>query len=201
MRDFLRIAIDSDGILSDFNGHWASVAERVLKRAVIPCNRDYHLKTRFNLSKDEYNAVWERFNHAVEWGNVPLYAHASELVYALEDMGAQVYVVTSIREEFLQARIESYSGLFHPSRVLAADIRQAHNAKHSILTKIGAIAMLDDHTKNANAAVGAVLSSFLLDLGYTDLPPPIPEVTVIDDPMDYPEILRESFLRGCPYAG
>ncbi|MDD5279534.1 HAD family hydrolase [Acidithiobacillus sp.] len=189
------VALDIDGILLDFEGHWTDCARRVLDWPDLKkLNESYQLHDRYGLPKADAHHVWDTFHHEVQWANVPLYDHARDLVYALEDMGCQVWAVTSIRAEFHQARVDSLCGLLPVGRVICVDPHHAPIEKVAALHRIGAVAFLDDHPDNANAAASVVGLSALLDRRYTGLEVPTSDVVVIDDPMDYP-VLVETMLR------
>jgi hypothetical protein len=116
------------------------------------------------------------------------------MVYALEDMGCQVWAVTSIRAEFYQARVDSLCGLLPAGRVICVNPAHAPTEKAATLQRVGALAFLDDQSDNANAVASVVGLSALLDRHYTGLEAPASDVVVIDDPMDYP-VLVETMLR------
>jgi hypothetical protein len=188
------VALDVDGILCNFDGHWASCARRVLEwPELIKLNEAYHLHEHYGISKAEAHHVWDTFHHEVEWANVPLYNHARDLVYALEDVNCQVWAVTSIRAEFHQARVGSLCGLLPAGRVICVNPAHAPTEKTAALQRIGAVAFLDDQPGNANAVARVVGLSALLDRRYTGLEAPTRDVVVIDDPMDYP-VLVETML-------
>ena len=189
------VALDIDGILCDFEGHWANCARRALDWPDLEkLNEAYHLHDRYGIPKADAYQVWDIFHHEVEWANVPLYDHARDLVYALEDMGCQVWAVTSIGAEFHQARVDSLCGLLPAGRVICVYPAHASTGKAVALQHIGAVAFLDDQADNANAATTVVGLSVLLDRRYTGLEAPTSDVVVIDDPMDYP-VLVETMLR------
>ncbi len=189
------VALDIDGILLDFEGHWTNCARRILDWPDLKkLNEAYHLHDRYGISKADAHRVWDRFHHKVEWANVPLYDHARDLVYALEDMGCQVWAVTSIRAEFHQARVDSLCGLLPAGRVICVNPHHAPTEKGAALRRIDAVAFLDDLPDNANAALSVVRLSVLLDRCYQGLEAPEYGVTVIDDAMDFP-VLVETMLE------
>ncbi|MHB1632483.1 MAG: hypothetical protein ACYCQL_09775, partial [Acidithiobacillus sp.] len=156
------------------------------------------LRTRYALTGQEYDAVWCAF-HEDRWADMPLYDHASELVLALEDMGCTVWAVTMINERHEAARAESLGGLIPAGRIVCVGHAAHASAKANVLRDLGAVAFLDDHPANANAAaasmaLGAAGLSVLLDRGYRGLEAPEYGVTVIDDVMDFP-VLVESLLK------
>ena len=189
------VALDIDGVLCDFDQHWMDYARRVLDWSGIRrLNDAYHLHDRYGITRSDAKRVWGTFNNEVAWANVPFYAHTPDLVYALEDLGCQVWAVTSIRDEFHQARVNSLCGLLPAGRVVCVNSLRAPAEKAAALQRIGALAFLDDQPDNANAAAAVVHLSALLDRRYAGLETPTSDVGVIDDPMDYP-VLVETLLQ------
>ena len=198
------VALDVDGILTNFDAHWRQCAERVLERDIPQVSEDHCLQKRYALTRKEYDSVWDAY-HADEWRRTTLYDHATELVLAMEDLGGTVWAVTSIDERHRAARAESLAGLIPVGRIVCVgfapgtDHAAPASAKADVLRDLGAVAFLDDHPANVNAAaasmaLGAAGLSVLLDRGYHGLEAPEYGVTVIDDPMDFP-VLVETFLR------
>ena len=198
MNAFRVAALDVDGVLGDFETHWRECAEEVLGRPMRKANEQHSMGSRYGLTNKEVDAVWRAF-HATEWGSVPLYDHASELVLGLEDLGCTVWAVTSIDMQHRAARAESLAGLIPAGRIVCVGHAAHASAKANVLRDLGAVAFLDDHPANANAAaasmaLGAAGLSVLLDRGYHGLEAPEYRVTVIDDPMDFP-VLVENLLK------
>ena len=193
MNAFRVAALDVDGVLGDFEKHWRECAEEVLGRPMRKANEQHSMGGRYGLANKELDAVWRAF-HATEWGSVPLYDHASELVLALEDLGCTVWAVTSIDERHRAARAESLAGLIPDGRIVCVGDNAPASAKVAVLRDLGAVAFLEDHPANANAALGTVSLSVLLDRGYLGLEAPEYGVTVIDDVMDFP-VLVENLLK------
>ena len=187
------IALDVDGVLGDFEAHWRECAEEVLGRSLPKVNEQHGMGIRYGLTNREVDAVWQAF-HATEWASLPLYSHASELVLALEDLGCTVWAVTSIDVRHRAARAESLAGLIPAGRIVCVGHAAPANAKAAVIRDMGAVAFLDDHPANTNAAIGSVPLSVLLDRGYHGLEAPEYGVTVIDDPMDFP-VLVENLLK------
>ena len=172
------VALDVDGVLADFDGHWRQCAELVLGLVVPQVHEDHQLRTRYGLNRQECDAVWRDY-HDDEWSRLPLYAHAADLVYALEDLGCQVWAVTSIDVRHRAALAESLSGLIPAGRIVCVGHAASASAKADVLRDLGAVAFLDDHPANINAAMYAVNLSVLLDRGYHGLEATEYGVTVI----------------------
>lgn len=187
------IALDVDGIFTNFDAHWRQCAERELGRPLPQVSHDHSMRERYALTRAEYDAVWAAY-HADEWHRLPLYTYAADLVYALEDLGCTVWAVTSIDVRHRAARAESLVGLIPAGRIVCVGHAAPASAKANVLRDLGAVAFLDDHPANANAAINVVSLPVLLDRGYEGLEPPEYGVTVIDDAMDFP-VLVEQLLR------
>ena len=193
------IALDVDGVLTDFDAHWRQCAEHTLGRAIPQINEDHQLRTRYGLTWQECDAVWRNY-HDDEWFRLPLYNHAADLIYALEDLGCTVWAVTSIDVQHRVARAESLAGLIPSGRIICVGHAAPASAKDNVLRDLGAVAFLDDHPANASRAaasmaVSSVLLSVLLDRGYKGLEAPDHGVTVIDDPMDFPVLVEQLLWR------
>lgn len=194
MNAFRVIALDVDGVLGNFEAHWRECAEEVLGRSMRKTNEQHSMGSRYGLTNKEVDAVWRAF-HATEWDSVPLYDHATELVLALEDLGCSVWAVTSIDVQHRAARAESLVGLIPAGRIVCVGHAAHASAKANVLRDLGAVAFLDDHPTNANAALGVVSLPVLLDRGYHGLEAPEYGVTVIDDPMDFPVLVEQLLKR------
>ena len=198
MKDAPIVALDVDGVLGDFESHWVACAKEIFGRSVVKVNEQHNLGDRYGLTRQEVNAVWRAFHgdgQDSRWGTLPLYDHAYRLVYALEDLGCRVWAVTSIDPRHARARAKSLAGLIPEKRVVCVGHAAHADEKADVLHQLGAVAFLDDHPANANAALGTVLLSALLDRGYEGLEPPRYRVTVIDDPMDFPVLVEELLKR------
>ena len=194
------VALDVDGVLGDFETHWRECAEEVLCRSMLKVNEQHSMGLRYGLSNKEVDAVWRVF-HEDRWADLPLYDHASELVLALEDLGCTVWAVTMINERHEAARAESLGGLIPAGRIVCVGDNAPASAKVAVLRDLGAVAFLEDHPANANAALGTVSLSVLLDRGYLGLEAPEYGVTVIDDPMDFPVLVEQLLKRTGLAAG
>ena len=188
------VALDVDGIVTDFDGHWRQCAEHLLGRPLPQVSHDHSMCARYALTRTEYDAVWAAY-HADEWHRLPLYPHAAELVLALEDLGCAVWAVTSIDVRHRAARAESLSGLIPAGRIVCVGHAAPASAKADVLQDLGAVAFLDDHPANVNAALGVVSLPVLLDRGYHGLEATEYGVTVIDDPMDFPVLVEQVLQR------
>ncbi len=188
------VALDVDGVLADFDAHWRQCAEHTLGRAIPQINKNHQLRTRYGLNQQECDAVWRAY-HDDEWSRLPLYVHAADLIYALEDLGCTVWAVTSIGVRHWESRARSLHGLIPAKRILCVGHAASASEKADVLHYLNAVAFLDDHPDNASRAVNSVLLSVLLDRGYKGLEAPDHGVTVIDDPMDFTVLVEQLLGR------
>lgn len=193
MKPQYNVALDVDQVLVDFDNHWRQCAEEVLGREVRRQGPHFHLQARYGLSESECRRVWDAFRES-EWPRIPVYCHAADLVYALEDLGCTVWAVSSIDDCHHAERAASLAGLIPAARIVCVGQAAHPGEKADVLRHLGAVAFLDDHPANANAAADVVNLSAMLNRGYEGLEAPEYGVTVIDDPMDFP-VLVEQLLR------
>ena len=153
---------------------------------------EHNLGLRYGLTGKEFDDVWRAF-HEEQWARLPLYDHAHDLVYSLEDMGCEIWAVTSINPDFTESRAVSLDGFIPAGRILCVGYNAPAMAKVQAIRQLGAVAFLDDHPVNINSAVGHTLLPTLL---YQGVETPEPDmVTVIDDAMDFPVLVEEMLRR------
>ena len=92
----MRIAIDGDQVLFDFDGAWRKIAEDVLGRPMPPPKRSYHLIARYSLTMSEYHEVWAGFNAIGMWRRCPAIPQSMETVRMWRDHGCEVVVVSAL---------------------------------------------------------------------------------------------------------
>ena len=188
------VVLDVDGVLGDFDTHWRECAEEVLGRPMLKVNEQHGMGLRYGLSRNDVDAVWDAFHHS-KWADLPLYDHASELVLALESLGCEVWAVTGIDRRHQSARIANLAELIPADRIVCVGHNAPANAKADALRDLRAVAFLDDHPANANAALHAVNLPVLLDRGYHGVETPEYGVTVIDDALDFPVLVEQLLKR------
>lgn len=92
----MKIALDADGVLFDFDQSWRLCAQRVLGRdlpTVAPC---HDLEKRFGLQKGEVHKVWSVWNMTHGWRRVIPIVPAIEATLAALDMGHEIFVVSRL---------------------------------------------------------------------------------------------------------
>jgi hypothetical protein len=66
----VKIALDADGVLSDFDKSWRLCAEQVLSRTLPMVASRYDLADRYGLTKSEIHIVWTVWNNTRGWCRV-----------------------------------------------------------------------------------------------------------------------------------
>jgi len=180
------VALDADGVLVDFDQHWRKAAESAIKRPLVKLQDVHDFRDRYGLSREEYHAAWGRFNAMGGWADIPVYAHTEVLVAGLRHQGLHPMVLTSIPEKYAAQRRQNLKQWFAPEDIhCVGNSPQAPAMKAQMLRKWQALAFLDDHPENTNVSVDSVPLCVMLDRKYRDLPEPVHEVAVIDDPLDF----------------
>lgn len=192
MTNATRVGLDADGILCDLETAWQTHAEQILGRPIPKVSNHYAFTKRLGITSSEEVQVWASF--ARQWSHVPMYDHAHKLVYGLEDLGCEVFVITAIHPRHHRARALSLLDLIPEDHVICVHHEDMAAGKAAVLERLEATAFLDDHPGNVNAAMHRIALPVWMDHGYQGLEAPIDGVTVINDVLDFP-MLVEQFLR------
>ena len=92
----MKIALDADGVLFDFQKSWRLCAERVLKKSLSEMGDAYDLGIRYGLSKTEVHKVWTVWNGTASWRRVLPIVPAVEVVLMALDFGHEITVVSCL---------------------------------------------------------------------------------------------------------
>lgn len=188
-----KIALDGDGVLLDFDRHFQRHMEYKLGRKLPVLSKNFQVSERYgvvgfwnDLAQDE-----------VFWSGMPLLPDAKNLIYALEDMGFEVWVVTAIGEEQRRSRAISLSGLVPNGRIVCAGWTATPQDKANILQDLGAIGFLDDqweHVLHADMLPKMQCARYYC-CGEYDMGEVPDAVGVVDDVMDFPVALEASMRK------
>ncbi|MBU2846699.1 hypothetical protein HF923_12945 [Acidithiobacillus ferriphilus] len=92
----MRIAIDADQVLFDFDAAWRMTAGQVLGRPMPKPAPTYHLMVRYGLTTSEYHKVWAGFEVMGMWARCPIIPEALDRVRMWLDMGHKVFVASTV---------------------------------------------------------------------------------------------------------
>ncbi len=186
--------IDSDGIVTDFDGCFRLwMGKRIGLNGSTPIlpmlSKDYHLPIRYGIKNDFWDDL--KVDDAF-WANISLLPQAKELVYALEDLNYEAWMVTAIGENQKESRHDSLMGLIPKGRIICTGWNSTSADKARAVRELGAVAFLDDnweHVMAVNPLPRMICARHYhhpdFDLG------PVPDsIGVIDDVMDFPATLE-----------
>lgn len=178
------VVLDGDGVALDFETAFSRWLERQYGRPMPRVSDHYDLSIRYNVDRDFWPELKE---DNVFWTDIPLYPTAKELIYALEDMGKEVWMVTAIGENQQTSRAASLMGLIPKKRIVCAGWAAHSDKKADILQAIGAVGFLDDNWKHVAAAINLPRMRCARYLHHNDYSiGEVPDAVVaLDDPMDF----------------
>lgn len=104
----MKIALDADGVLFDFDKSWRLCAERVLGRTLPLCGQHYDLGQRYGLKKTEVHKVWTVWDMTSGWRRVHPLVSGIEAAHMALNLGHEVFVITRLpSSQAAQERRES----------------------------------------------------------------------------------------------
>jgi len=151
----MKIALDADGVLFDFQTSWRLCgAERVLDRALPLCGQHYDLGQRYGLTKAEVHKVWATWNATSAWLRVHPIESGMQAARMALDFGHEVYIVTCLPNT--QAAEERRRALDRQGLQRAALIPVFGNSKREALKNLRPHFYADDcaiHCREARDAM------------------------------------------------
>ena len=154
-------ALDVDGVILDWAESFRLQAEEMLGRKISTVGEFWNTCKRFNISKDEFNKVWNNF----DWGHLKPFEGAIESISNLQKQGYFVVLITSISPEIEQSRkksLKSYGCL--PGHMFCVGFNES---KQHLLEILQPEMYIDDKASHINEAVNAgVPKIFHVDYGY-----------------------------------
>ncbi|EGQ61232.1 hypothetical protein GGI1_05311 [Acidithiobacillus sp. GGI-221] len=175
----MRIAIDADQVLFDFDGAWRTTAETVLNRELPKRNESYHLMARYSLSMAEYHKCWAMF-HALEmWRHCPVIPDALDAVHGWLDMGNEVFVISAVDTPARKLRQQAMDDLGLRRACLMAV--GSKGSKYHALKGLRPGFFADDLWKHCREAIDAGVPHVVrVSGGHDGDGDPVPGVRVVD---------------------
>lgn len=183
------------GVLLDIESAWRDCAEVHLHRTLTAVSNAWSLPDRYGLSEAEAITSMNRFEAKGFWARIEPYPEARNMLYALDRMGAAVSVMANVAEAYGPELNLSLGGMVDPQRILTMGLRATALERATKLKRLAARAYLDIDTRTLNAVVSVVPALACLHRGYSGMELPDATVAVIDDMMDFPEMLSHWFKR------
>lgn len=172
------LALDADNVLLRFSDYWHALAQDRLGRVIPEHREQYHFMARHELTREEYNQVWDYFREKEGWSNVPFYPGVGDVLDVLAEEFSLV-VVTGIPDEALAPRQEAFRKAGLPvTQILATGHRDT--SKSELLAGLNPVAFIDDRPLHLQEAASAgVRRLFWVDQGYDTLEQAPPGTTKV----------------------
>ena len=143
------IALDVDGVLLDFVGHWETVAEYVLGFRPTKQTDSFAMSKRYGLPEAAASLVWERYRDGSVWGNIPPLPGAVETVQALINIGRKVVAITSVPTHAVGHRERAMAQWFpgvtmYQAESMAPGHKNGEKTKEEWLCILRPLAFIDD---------------------------------------------------------
>jgi hypothetical protein len=175
----MKIALDADGVLFDFQKSWRICAERVLRKKISEVYDAYDLGIRYGLSKADVHKVWTVWNGTAGWRRVMPIVPAIEVVLMALDFGHEITVVSCLPST--QAAQERRESLDRWGLKKAQLIPVYDGSKKPILQKLRPHFYADDLAFHCLEARDAMVPEIVRIRGSD--PSPLP-----DGVTEYPEL-------------
>lgn len=183
------------GVLLNIESAWRDCAQAHLHRTLTAVSNAWSLPDRYGLSEEEAMAAMNHFEARGFWARIEPYPEARNMLYALDRMGASVWVMANVAEAYGPELNLSLGGMVAPQRILSMGLRATALERTTTLKRLTARAYLDIETRTLNAVVSVVPALACLHRGYSGIELPDAAVAVIDDMMDFPEMLSHWLKR------
>jgi len=145
----MKIALDIDGVLLDFDTHWRTFAIAHLERELPKLNSDYDLGTRYGVTKKESDSVWAAFYDQEKWASILPYPCALESVPRLHDSHHDLFCVTAAPEDVETQRRISLQALELEDKLIEfTGYHHEGNTKHEALSRHQPDVFVDDQLIN-----------------------------------------------------
>lgn len=174
----VRLAVDGDQVLFDFDTAWRSTAENLLGRPLQPCGQSYHLMARYHLSMSEYHRCWAEFHRRKIWRDCPVFPKALATVRGWLDAGHEVFVVSAVDVEARKLRQQALDDL-GLQRVCLVGVG-SKGSKYQTLKILKPDLFADDLWKHCREAVDAGVPQVVrVSGGHDGDGDPVPGVPVV----------------------
>ncbi len=163
----VKLGIDVDGVLADFNKSFMAKVIAVTGRDLFPA-RPFAVPTwnypeHYGYTRDEVSATWEAIKSSRHfWRELPAYPETQQVLAALVDSGADVYFITARLGLEAKLQTERWLSAMMPwtKPMLPTVLITSH--KGLACRTLGLDAYIDDRWENALEVSTTATESFLL---------------------------------------
>lgn len=168
----LRVLLDADGVVVDFNRGWKSIASQRLGCQVPIKQRTWK---PFMEGVDLVATIESIMAEPDVWRDSPCYPSVVAKLHALRDFGVRFFVVTSIRAQYADVRLEWLKRHHIPFEEMVVTSCAADKVKAA--KALGLTVAIDDNQENARMLHDAGLHTFLLARWWNEAEPGLERIT------------------------
>ena len=144
----LSIILDTDGVILDFDKGYISAGQYLFDKEIKEVKKSWSLTEKYNLTVEEDNKIWDYFAKG-GWKNLPLIPGADEAFHELKSLGFSIHVVTGIRPEHSDMRLQNFSKYdLTPDSIDC--VGHGSSSKTFAIQKYKPIALVDDRLQHIN---------------------------------------------------
>ena len=149
----MKIALDIDGVLLDFDTHWREFAATYLQRDIVKLNDDYYLESRYGIVKADSDAIWAAFFEQEKWASIEPYQCALEAIEVLHKSDHDIVCITAAPQEVERQRRMSLQHLgLDAHEIEFTGYHHEGKTKHDALLRHAPDIFVDDQLINLSHA-------------------------------------------------
>lgn len=145
----MKVALDIDGVLLDFDSHWQTFTELLLGRPLPRLNNEYDLRSRYGLSEQESKLAWEAFYDQGQWAQILPYRCAIDAIDDFHLSGHTLLCITAAPRDVEVQRRKSLQNLgLDAHHIEFIGYHHDGNTKHEALLRHQPDVFIDDQLYN-----------------------------------------------------
>lgn len=168
----MKIVLDADGVLLDYNAQMAKIYQKTLNRQLKFIKHSHHFKNMYGVEflPEEKKAIYKLFD-TEGWNSMPAIDGAVEATQALHKAGHTLICLSSMPEQFVEARSENFKSLGIPfERVIGSGRDESDmNPKSYHITSLQPDIFVDDQLRNFKDVPDSICKVWI-DNGFHDSP-------------------------------
>ena len=168
----MKIVLDADGVLLDYNERMARIYEKALGRTLSVVKESHHFTTMYGVTftPEDKKAVFALFD-TEGWTNMPAIKGSVEATQALHNAGHELVCLSSMPAQFVEARTSNFKTLGIPLERVIGSGRddQDTNPKAAHLIELQPDIFVDDQLRNFKDVPDSICKVWI-DNKYHDSP-------------------------------
>lgn len=168
----MKIVLDADGVLLDYNEKMARVYEKALGKTLCVVKESHHFTTMYGVvfTPEDKKIVFALFD-TEGWTNMPAIKGSVKATQALHDAGHELVCLSSMPAQFVEARTSNFKSLGIPLEKVIGSGRddQKTNPKAVHLIELQPDIFVDDQLRNFKDVPDSICKVWI-DNKYHDSP-------------------------------